>query len=253
MNQLIGRTAQLHEFEDSLKQGRLHHAWLFVGQEGLGKNFLAQRFAIKLLTSHSDNPEVQNQHAMQIEYGTHLDYRYIEVGEDSSEIKIDEIRSLREFLSYKPMQSKYRVVIVNAIDDLNNNAANALLKTLEEPNANTIIFLICHSLGRILPTIRSRCRTLRFNPYTLEEFLQIAKLSFSEFDTFELQELYEIGLGSLKALNLLRDRQGLTLYKQTESLVFGDLSAIQSVVSNLSNDNNWEVIKFATLCAISLD
>lgn len=175
---LVGHDAAEEAFEDSRRRGRLHHAWLLTGPEGVGKATFAYRAARRLLGAPPDaargllgsNPD--HPVSRQIMARSHPDILVIErVGEDGKVrkvIPVDEARRLAEFFSKSPASAPHRVAIVDAADDLNINAANALLKTLEEPPERGILMMISHSPGRLLPTIRSRCRRLAFQPLETE-------------------------------------------------------------------------------------
>ena len=177
---LIGHTAQVEAFTAAFTGGRPHHAWLLAGQQGLGKALFARQAATWLLAGGPagrgfDVPP-DGEAARLMAAGSHLDFRQIErtlakTGKLRSEIVIGQVvrrpdsegQPLREFLTGTPMLGPRRVVIIDAADDMNRNTANALLKNLEEPSEDTIFLLISHAPGRLLPTIRSRCRTLRFS------------------------------------------------------------------------------------------
>ncbi|MGH6908582.1 MAG: DNA polymerase III subunit delta' [Phenylobacterium sp.] len=175
---LIGHEAAETAFEASRQRGRLHHAWLLTGPEGVGKATFAYRAARRLLGAPADpahgilgaNPD--HPVSRQIIARSHPDILVIErVGEDGKVrkvIPVDDARRLAEFFSKSPASAPHRVAIVDAADDLNINAANALLKTLEEPPERGILLMISHSPGRLLPTIRSRCRRLAFQPLDIE-------------------------------------------------------------------------------------
>ena len=177
---LIGHQSQIEAFTAAFTGGRPHHAWLLVGQQGLGKASFAREAATWLLAGapRGDGFAVppEGDAARLMAAGSHLDYRLIErteakTGKLRSEIVIGQIvrrtdsegQPLREFLSGTPMLGARRVVVIDAADDMNHNTANALLKSLEEPSEDTVFLLVSHSPGRLLPTIRSRCRTLRFS------------------------------------------------------------------------------------------
>src|SRR3954451_1031622 len=176
---LIGHEAAEEAFEATRARGRLHHAWLLTGPEGAGKATFAYRAARRLLGA----PEVpaygvlgaspDHPVSRQIIAHAHPDLFVLErVGEDGKVrkvIPVDEARGLSEFFSKSPASAPHRVAIVDAADDLNVNAANALLKTLEEPPPKGVLLLVSHSPGRLLATIRSRCRRLAFHPLGLEE------------------------------------------------------------------------------------
>jgi DNA polymerase-3 subunit delta' len=175
---LIGHEAAETAFEASRQRGRLHHAWLLTGPEGVGKATFAYRAARRMLGAPAApahgvlgaNPD--HPVSRQIIARSHPDILVIErIGEDGKVrkvIPVDDARRLAEFFSKSPASAPHRVAIVDAADDLNINAANALLKTLEEPPERGILLMISHSPGRLLPTIRSRCRRLAFQPLEIE-------------------------------------------------------------------------------------
>jgi DNA polymerase-3 subunit delta' len=167
---------------DALDRGRLHHAWLLCGPEGVGKATFAYRAARRLLgaapgcggglSARETDPVSQL-----ISAQSHPDLlvleRLVENGKVKKSISVDQARGLSEFFSKSPSVAQYRVAIVDAADDLNTNAANALLKVLEEPPERGVLFLITHAPGRLLPTIRSRCRRLTFSPWPLERLAEL--------------------------------------------------------------------------------
>lgn len=175
---LQGQEAAEAAFDDARARGRLHHAWLLTGPEGVGKATFAYRAARRLLGGPLD-PEfgllgVDPEHPVsrQVLGRAHPDLLVLErIGEDGKPrkvIPVDDARKLSEFFSKSPASAPHRVAIIDAADDLNVNAANALLKTLEEPPPKGVLFMVSHSPGRLLSTIRSRCRRLAFQPLGLE-------------------------------------------------------------------------------------
>lgn len=186
---MIGHSAAERAFLDSWQSGRLHHAWLLAGPQGLGKGALAGRIARFLLTradgalaASPDGLDAAGEQmaAKLLDAGNHPEFHRIErlakePGKDAARnITVDQVRMLISRLQYTIAIGHWRVIVVDAIDDLEAGAANALLKTLEEPPAKTLFLLISHSPGRLLPTIRSRCRLLRFPPIddaTLRDWL----------------------------------------------------------------------------------
>lgn len=171
---LIGHEAPEAAFEDARSRGRLHHAWLLTGPEGVGKATFAFRAARRLLGAPLDQrfgvlgSSPDHTVSRLVMARSHPDLLVIErVGEDGKPrktIPVDEVRKLSEFFSKSPASAPHRVAIIDAADDLNVNAANAVLKTLEEPPPHGILLLVAHSPGRLLATIRSRCRRLGFAP-----------------------------------------------------------------------------------------
>ena len=176
---LIGHQAAEQAFEASRARGRLHHAWLLTGPEGVGKATFAYRAARRLLGAPEDPSHgilgsgPDHPVSRQIVAHAHPDLFVIErLGEDGKlrkVIPVEEARRISEFFSKSPASAPHRVAIVDAADDLNPFGANAILKTLEEPPAHGVLLIVSHAPGRLLPTIRSRCRRLAFPPLGLEE------------------------------------------------------------------------------------
>lgn len=171
---LIGQDAAEAAFADAEARGRLHHAWLITGPQGLGKATLAFRIARRLLGAATDprhglmGAAPGDPVSRLVSQDAHPDLMVIDrtdsEGKVRREILVEEVRRLNEFFSKSPASAPYRVAIVDAADDLNRNAANALLKTLEEPPPRGVLLLVCHAPGRLIRTIRSRCRTLKLAP-----------------------------------------------------------------------------------------
>jgi DNA polymerase-3 subunit delta' len=161
-------------FLDALERGRLHHAWLLVGPEGIGKATFAYRAARRLLGAAADpslgllGSPPGDPVCRQVMARAHPDLlvlqRDAEDGKTRKGIPVDDARALPEFFAKTPAASPYRVAIIDAADDLNESAANAVLKTLEEPPERGVVFLVSHAPGSLLPTLRSRCRKLKFQP-----------------------------------------------------------------------------------------
>jgi DNA polymerase-3 subunit delta' len=153
---------------------RMHHAWMLSGPKGVGKATLAYRFARRVLGAANSGPRALDVDptdaiARRIASGAHGDIFTLrrglnDRGKPRSEITVDEARGLVSFFNLKPAEGGWRVAIIDAVDDLNRNAANAILKTLEEPPPKTVLLLVCHAPGATLATIRSRCRRLDLRP-----------------------------------------------------------------------------------------
>lgn len=182
---LIPDAAAEAAFVDAQARGRLHHAWLLCGVEGSGKATFAYRAARRLLGAAPDpsrgplGSDPWDPVSRQISAQSHPDLlvleRLVEGGKTKKSISVDQARDLPEFFSKSPSQAHYRVAIIDAADDLNLNAANALLKVLEEPPERGVLFLVTHAPGRLLATIRSRCRRLAFPvwpQHALEEMVR---------------------------------------------------------------------------------
>ena len=173
---LVPDAAAEAAFLDAWERGRLHHAWLLCGVEGVGKATFAYRAARRLLGAAADpgrgplGARRDDPVSRLISAQAHPDLlvleRLVEGGKTKKSISVDQSRELPEFFSKSPSQAQHRVAIIDAADDLNVNAANALLKVLEEPPERGVLFLVTHAPGRLLATIRSRCRRLSFPIWT---------------------------------------------------------------------------------------
>ena len=178
VHDLEGQEPAEAAFEAARARGRLHHAWLLTGPEGVGKATFAYRAARRLLGAPADpehgllGADAQHPVSRQVAARSHPDLLVLERegpdGKARKVIPVDEARRLAEFFSKSPASAPHRVAIVDTADDLNVNAANAILKTLEEPPPRGVLLMVSHSPGRLLPTIRSRCRRLAFQALGVE-------------------------------------------------------------------------------------
>lgn len=202
----LGNTAAQQAFAAAMAGGAMHHAWLLTGPEGVGKGSFARAAATRLLADAAapgilppglDVP-AENRTATLIAAGSHPDFRILarlpkdaeKPDEDlARSITIAQIRTLQPMFATKPSMSPRRVVLIDAIDDLERGGANALLKNLEEPPAGTIFLLISHAPGRLLPTIRSRCRTLRFEALSEDDVAAAIRAALPEADGDEIAAL----------------------------------------------------------------
>lgn len=217
-----GHDSQAAAFLAALRGERLHHAWLLAGPKGVGKASFAKAAALRLL-AEAAGPEpmgeglaVDPDHRIARLFAarSHPDYRLVEreVWKKSDEIlplderkgdealarniKVLQIRALDRVLSVAPSLSSRRAIIIDAADDMERGAANALLKSLEEPPTGTIFFLVSHMPGRLLPTIRSRCRLLRFSPLGEGDMHTVLSAGLPGAPEHELTELTRAGEGA---------------------------------------------------------
>ncbi len=193
---LIGHSRAEAALRQAVNGGRMAHAWLFSGPKGIGKATLAYRLARYVLCRGSAEEavgekmqclfgadsadavapalglETDPEHPVfrRIIAGSHADLMVVEreldekTGRAKGQILVDAVREVKGFLSMTAGEGSWRVVIIDGADEMNRNAANALLKALEEPPERTLLVLVCHNAGRLLPTIRSRCRHLPLRP-----------------------------------------------------------------------------------------
>jgi DNA polymerase III subunit delta' len=211
---LTGHEAAESAFEEARGRGRLHHAWLLTGTEGVGKATFAYRAARRLLGAPAESrygvlgASPEHPVSRQIIARSHPDLMVLErLGEDGKlrkTIPVDEARKLTDFFSKSPASAPHRVAIIDAADDLNVNAANAVLKTLEEPPPRGVILLVSHSPGGLLPTIRSRCRRLTFNALPEADVVAFvgARTTANEEDAIRLARMSKGAPGKALALAL---------------------------------------------------
>ncbi len=248
---------------DAFNAGRLHHAWLITGPKGIGKATLAHRFARFVLANAKtddgpglfgddlpaaaltslevapDNPVFQR-----IRSGGHADMLSIErrvnekTGKMKTVIDVDSVREVGGFLRLTPAEGGYRVVVIDSADEMNPNAANAVLKVLEEPPKNALLLLVSHNPGKLLPTIRSRCRTLKLRPLadeTVTDLLQAYAPEVSPEDAARLTALSDGSIG--RALGLVEEG-GLELYGELIGLLHTlpqlDVSALHALADKVA-------------------
>lgn len=200
----IGHEANWAQFSAGLAGDRLHHGWILAGGRGLGKASFAERAASALV-----DPDGLNHHL--VEQWSHPDIVRLrrlprdaaKDGEDADpnaelrrSISIDQVRELQRALTTRPSMGPKRAVIIDAADDLERGGANALLKSLEEPPVGTYFFLISHASDRLLPTIRSRCQLLRFEPLSDEQMEEALSAAAPELRENERALLIRSGGGS---------------------------------------------------------
>lgn len=241
MFETIGHEQAEKQIEDAIASGKIHHAWLISGHRGIGKATLAYKFA-SLLLGQGAIPRIKN--------NSHADFKVIQ--SEDGKIKVDEAREIGKFLSLTPAESKYRVVIIDPIDDMNSNAANAILKVLEEPPKNTVLILVSHTIGKLLPTIRSRCRSLVLKSLDFDDFKKGLKLVLDVNPSDEeIFQLHKLSQGSIGIAIELYQENGIEIYKQIKSLAgSGRTSEIYSFAEKIAKDK-WEIFTWLIRCYIN--
>jgi DNA polymerase-3 subunit delta' len=216
---LIGHTRAQTDILHALRSTRLHHAWLITGAEGVGKATLAYRFARALLAGRTDTLEMPPTAPVfrRIAATTHADLLTVEREWDEKKkrlkksIAAETARGIPPFLHLTPAEGGWRVVIVDGAEDLNPQSANALLKMLEEPPPRAVLILVCSAAGRLLPTIRSRCRHLSLAPLAPPEMDEVLHSTLPEMPPADRAALAAIAEGSPGRALALAGEGGLKL------------------------------------------
>lgn len=229
----LGEWQQLTQL---LAAGKLPHALMFAGSKGIGKRHLAESLAqVVLCSSPLDGRACGECRGCELNKSkTHPDLLWVEPEEAGKAIKVDQVRELTDTLSKTAQQAGYKVVIIDPAEAMNTNAANALLKSLEEPASKTLLILIAHSPSAVLPTIRSRCQ-LRALPKPRQEQVLHWLSPLLVGRNIEADDLLLAARGApLAALSLL---EGDALEQQEEQLQqwvrlsLGQISAIDLAAS----------------------
>ncbi len=209
----------------ALEQGRLPHAFLFVGPEGVGKHSFARRLAQALLCERVPEAKLDPcgvcPGCLQVMAGTHPDLLQVGKPEDRQELPIRVIRDLCLDLGLKPMSGRRKIAIVDDADDLNDEAANAFLKTLEEPPSGSVLILVGTSAEGQLDTILSRCRVVRFDPLPESELAELLVEQQIVANPNEARNLAKLAEGSVARARGLAD-PALTEFRRG---LFGDIAA----------------------------
>ncbi|MEP5930207.1 MAG: DNA polymerase III subunit delta', partial [Nitratireductor sp.] len=236
---------------DAFMSGRMQHAWLLTGPKGIGKATLAYRMARFVL--HYGTPEkaraagasdlsvpIDSTAFNQIAAGSHPNLITVRRPWDEKAkklktvITVDEVRRIAHFFELTTTErGAWRVVVIDSADEMNTNAANALLKALEEPPPNGLFLVLSHQPGRLLPTIRSRCRTLRMTPLGTEDIAAMIADAEREAEAREGEsrkkttatpdserlQLAHLSEGSVGRALSIAGSGGLALYREPASLL----------------------------------
>ncbi len=244
---LLGHDASLEQLNQTFSSGHMHHAWLITGPRGIGKATLALTFAAHVFScknsdiatpdtgsKNTSKFQVSDRVASQIAKGGHPNILHLSRPWDQktkrfkSTLTIDEIRRTHLFFGTTAGEDNWRICIIDTADDMNVNAANALLKVLEEPPSRTIFLVLCHSPGSILPTIRSRCRHLPIRPLEendLRDALHSLNCPIDDLDEASRGPLMSLSGGSVRSAIILLQQNGLALVSRFNQILTGTTSS----------------------------
>jgi DNA polymerase III subunit delta' len=234
---LVGQARAEAALLEAWRSGRLPHAWLLTGPRGIGKATLAFRFARFLFAQDLEGQglfaappaslrvDPASPAFRRVASGGHADLLLIERGYDAKrkrrrgEIVVDEIREISDFLHLTPAEGGWRIVIVDGADEMNRNAANALLKVLEEPSARALLLITSVTAGRLLPTIRSRCRQLALNLISERDIIDFIIKYNPESGPDAAAGMAALAGGSIGRALELAAGGGLALYREINALL----------------------------------
>jgi DNA polymerase-3 subunit delta' len=265
---LVGQDAAQAVLAEGLASGRMHHAWLLAGAKGVGKATLAYQVARMALARPEERDlfgqglsiEPDSPTDRQIRALSHPALLVIRRTYDpktkrfSQNIPVDEVRRLKSFLALSPEEQGWRVVIVDSADEMNANAANALLKSLEEPPPRTIFLVLTGAPGRLLPTIRSRCRVVALGALSEADLKRAASQALASAgkpvpEAHVWEPLLPLAEGSVGRFLTLLGGGGLALHTRIDSILNGlpnklDLRTVHSLADELqpaAQDRKFEV------------
>ncbi len=207
---IVGQDRTVAGFGEAMRSGVMHHAWLLAGPRGVGKARFAWEAASRVLADAAgpsvdlpglDTPP-DHPIARLMAAGSHPDFRQLQRQPNEKgdglrrNISIEQVRRLAEFLANTTSMSPWRAVVIDSVDDLEAEGANALLKMLEEPPANTVFLLVAHAPGRLLPTIRSRCRRMDFQTLDDDALASVLRRELPGSSEAEIARLVTLAGGS---------------------------------------------------------
>ncbi|MSO92711.1 MAG: DNA polymerase III subunit delta' [Rhodospirillales bacterium] len=262
---LLGQDAAETTLLEAYRGGRLAHAWLLTGPAGIGKATLAFRFARYILADAAPTvtddglfgpaPSIARPSPPSLHVGPehpvfqrvaasgHADLRTVErtVNEKTeklrSEIVVDDVREVGGFLSLTAAEGGWRIVIIDVADEMNRTAANAVLKVLEEPPTRAILLLVSHNPGRLLPTIRSRCRRLPLQPLPTETVMALLQDYRPDLEEAAIADLARLADGSIGRALTLAQEGGLDVFDKLahlfESLPELDIPALSKLAERI--------------------
>jgi len=230
----IGHESIEASFLDAYRSGRMPHAWILAGLEGIGKAGFALRAARFLLANPDASSASVNQAqtldvssdnsaARRVAARAHTDLFFLESESDgekktkSGAIPVEDVRKMLGFFSSTAGEGGWKIAIIDSLDDLKSSAANALLKMLEEPPPRSLFLMVSHNPGRLLPTIRSRCHMVRFKPLSESEIVTALSSHSSITDQKLMKDAARRGVGSVKRAMTYLDAERMAMVHDIEA------------------------------------
>ena len=240
-NAVIGHDETILQLERIISKDRLPHSLIFSGMESIGKRICAEGLA-KYLFAKSPNSKYDII-SSQIDKGSFPDIKVLRQGNTNTEA----IRDMIHFLQSSKLCYNHRVAIIDNVDKMSNNAANACLKILEEPKDNSTVIMITHNIGSLLPTIKSRSTIINFKPLDLKCFSRIMCNKFKELQEGDISRLYGFSRGSIAIACELLSKHGLEIEKSIDVLLnIGFASsneAMDTISQYATDDGQWQCLK----------
>lgn len=228
---ITGHAMQVQILRTMLRNDQIPHAFIFSGIEGIGKRTAAVAF-VKALNCRALQDDFCDTcvSCQKIAKQMHPDLFSIEP--EKNHIKIEQIRNLQQDIAFRPLEGRKKAVIIDQADKLNQQAANCLLKTLEEPPDDTVLILIAQSTAGMLPTVLSRCQHIRFSPLREEDMLGL--LCSRGMDRQRAEQLIPAAYGSIGKALYLAESDFLSLRTETAALLSGDARSRGEAALNLA-------------------
>lgn len=256
--ELVGHEHAEQLFLDAYNAEKIHHAWMITGPKGIGKATLAYKMARFLLNNPPEDDQgpglfgdvlekaaltsletdLESQANHLVNAGSNPDLMITERTEDPktgkmrSNILVDDVRKINQFFHKTSSDGGWRVAIVDTADEMNRNAANAILKILEEPPKNSILIILAHAPGRLLPTIKSRCRMLPLKPLKSQTVKEILQKNYPDKEENIIDGYVALSNGSPGYAISLIEHQGLKVYRE----ILGLLSTMPNINVPLMHD-----------------
>lgn len=266
---IITHTQILNELIDLYNNKRLHHAYIFSGIKGIGKATLAYFLTKLILTSNNnkiENLTLNNNNDIKLILNNiHPNLLVLEANrnmetdkQDTTNISIEQTRNIKDFLTSTSISytDKPKIVIIDSLDNLNINAANSILKILEEPKDNKIFLLICHNIENILPTIKSRCIIKKFSPLSEIDINKIL-VDKLQIKIPEIPTDFQVNEGSVQEVLWFLDSKNINAYNLAKHIIkTKDISQINTLadsVKDLSSYNFKYLLELLVIYTVSFN